>query len=211
MKFVKILISACLLLVCFSSVNAQICGIWNISVAVADETGEPVRSANVKFENVPENDAARDVKFSPTDGEEHTFAARFFEGAKVSNVYTIRVSAQGFEEKQFEIGNRYCKSSQNRIMLTSNGKPRVNFEKLSVLSGHFSNNKNRNVVFLQIEAKDGTVYYPTTDYTGFYSIKLKPGVYKIQINLSSCDDYTYENLKIEKNDVIHNIRVNCKL
>lgn len=191
------------------SVEAQLCGQWRIKVAVVDEKDKPVIGSMVEFEDVDEGDAAKQVKFRPTDGDEHTFEAVFSEGSKSANKYNIVITAPGFSEKRVSISNYYCSSSQNRISLISNGQPRTIFKDIRVLSGRAMTNKDRPVGIVYIWSQNGNEYRVPTDKNGFYTIRLKPGTYRINMNFASCDRFISPDIVIEEKDVTYDFTIIC--
>lgn len=193
------------------SVQAQVCGQWMVEVAVVDEKDKPVIGSMVEFEDVDEGDAANQVKFSPTDGDEHSFYVIFSEGQKSANTYHIVITAPGFLEKRVSISNYYCRSSQNRIALTSNGHPRTIFKDIRVLNGRAMTSQNRPAGIVYIWSQNGNGYRVFTDKNGFYTIRLKPGTYSINMNFASCDRFTSPDIVIGKKNVTYDFMINCEM
>jgi len=101
---------------------SQMCGMWNVYVAVVDKERRGVLDATIKFIEVPEDDAAYNRPFDVLIADSNVYAARFMEGQDVARSsrgqnYDVLISAPGYRELKTTIEINYCRQTrQTRVL-----------------------------------------------------------------------------------------------
>lgn len=216
MKFVGMVMWLFLLAGCFSIARAQPGDESTFIVEVIDKAGKPIRDASVDegfvgFIRSPFSTAVeRGFKqlFMPTDGESSSFVAEMH--CVRRGGYSIKVSAQGFHPAVKKDVIRSCPEVV-KVVLESNGETRPKFEKLAELSGKLTNNLGQPVVYGLKIFFERFEYAPKVAANGTYSIKLKPGEYRIQFKpYDGCAEFELNRYPIGAEDKVLDFKTECK-
>jgi hypothetical protein len=163
------------------SAQAQMCGLWTVTVDVSDEKGVPVDKAWVAFTDLAEDDIANRRPLKKDDSSAGRFIATFVEGDRVQAEYNLLIKAAGHQGRTTSINISYCRSTSHVIGLNSNKSTLEN--KVFHLTGVVHDPYGAVVPGAVIEAKDkfSLVTKTTTDAEGKYRLDLYSGEYSISV------------------------------
>lgn len=192
---------------CFLSVMAQPGG-YAVFVSAVDSKGQPIRDAWVKV--IPRRDGIGNIfdqSFLPTEGSHSKFAAAIRDRGK--GEYDIEVTASGYDPVRKTILIECC-SKTHEVVLERSSEPLPELPKLVTLSGLVTNTFGEGMYGLRIQGPSGYTYSAEVDPSGRYSIKLIPGLHRIEFWPSSCTRYTLEDYLIGTEDKILNLTTECR-
>lgn len=120
-SFTHLLAILLLALTSVVSVNAQLCGGWDVIVTVVDKEHRGILNASIQFIDVQdESDGAFDRSFNLLMPESNVYAARFSEGENVARKgqnYSILISASGYRDLTSIVKIDYCRrTNQTRVL-----------------------------------------------------------------------------------------------
>jgi len=184
-------------------------GRYSVFVAVVDSKGQPIRDAWVKV--IPRRDGTGSIfdrSFLPTDGSHSKFAAAIRH--KGEGEYDIELTAQGYHPVRKTTLIECCSKTHEVFLERNSSELLPDLPKLVMLSGQVTNTFGEGMYGLRIQGPSGYTYSPEANPNGRYSIKVIPGLYRIEFWPSSCTRYTLEDYLIGTEDQILNLTTECR-
>ncbi len=181
MKIINFL-SAFIFLAAFSlTASAQLCGQFGVTLNVHDNDLKPVANPSVKIVAWLK-DEMNDSKFAPVADKPGALEIKLLEGHVITGNYKLIVSAPGFLDTEKTTTFPHCTNLSYDVLLLRKK------EKYAIVSGRVADEEGRPVNYIWVtftSYADETTRGVSTDYTGVYELKLKPGDYKITFRTKS--------------------------
>ncbi len=176
------LIFAFIFLAAFSfTASAQLCGQFGVTLNVYDNDLKPVENASVKIVAWLK-DEMKDSKFAPVADKPGALEIKLLEGHVITGNYKLIVSAPGFLDSEKTTTFPHCTNLSYDVLLLRKK------EKYATVTGRVADEEGRPVNYIWVtftNYADESTRGVSTDYTGVYELKLKPGDYKITFRTKS--------------------------